>query len=124
MNKVVHFEVPADDIDRAKKFYQDVFEWQTQDMPEMDYVLAMTVPTDENQMPTEPGAINGGIAKRSGIVKQPSFSMDVEDIDAALKKIVAAGGTVVREKTSVGPMGFIAYFNDTEGNLLSLWQNA
>lgn len=124
MNSVVHFEVPADDLERAKKFYQSTFGWQLQDMPEMDYVLAETVEMGDDNLPKKPGAINGGLADRSGIIKHPSFSIDVEDIDTALEKIKASGGTVAREKMSVGPMGFNAYFTDTEGNLISLWQSA
>ena len=122
MNKVVHFEIPADDLARAKEFYGSTFGWQLKDEPEMDYVMAITVKTGDKG-PEEPGAINGGIPNRNGIVKVPSFAIDVDDIDEALEKIKAAGGEVVREKTSVGEMGSIAYFKDTEGNLLSLWQN-
>ncbi|HUD20699.1 MAG TPA: VOC family protein [Candidatus Saccharimonadales bacterium] len=124
MNKVVHFEIPADDLERAKKFYGSTFGWQLKDEPEMDYVIARTVEADDKGVPKEPGAINGGMAKRDGIVKVPSFAIDVSDIDEVLETIKAAGGEVVREKTSVGEMGSIAYFKDTEGNLLSLWQNA
>lgn len=126
MNKVVHFEIPADDLNRAKKFYADVFGWQTQDMPQMGYVLATTVPVDEKtMMPKESGAINGGMFKRSDnpMVMAPSFAIDVPDIDEAIKKIKSEGGMVLQEKNPIGEMGYIAYFKDTEGNVLSLWQS-
>ena len=124
MDKVVHFEIPADDMERAKKFYTDSFGWQLQDMPEMNYVIARTAETDEKFMIKEPGAINGGMLKRNDIVRTPSFSIDVKNLDEAVERIRVSGGTIIKEKTAVGVMGFIAYFKDTEGNILSLWQNA
>ncbi len=124
MDKVVHFEVPAEDLARAKKFYQETFGWQLQDMPDMNYILARTVETDDKWMPKEVGAINGGMMKRNDIVTGPSFSINVKNIDEAMAKVKAAGGSVIKDKTSVGSMGFVAYFKDTEGNVLSLWQNA
>lgn len=124
MNKVVHFEIPTDDLTRAKKFYQETFGWQLQDVPDMSYTIVRTTETDEKWMPKEPGAINGGMLKRSDTVPVPSFAIDVKNLDEAIKKVKKAGGVIIKGKTSVGPMGFIAYFKDTEGNVLSLWQNA
>lgn len=124
MNKVVHFEIPADDLSRAKKFYQDTFGWQLQDVPDMSYTMVRTTETDEKWMPKEPGAINGGMLKRNDAVPVPSFAIDVGNLDEAIEKVKKAGGVIIKGKTSVGPMGFIAYFKDSEGNILSLWQNA
>jgi len=126
MNKVVHFEIPADDLGRAKKFYQNTFGWQMQDMPEMEYVIAMTTETtgDNMMMPKEPGAINGGMGKRGDMLMHPSFAISVDNIDEAMQKVKKMGGTLLGKKTEVGKMGFMAYFKDTEGNVLSLWQNA
>lgn len=118
----MHFEIPMDDKARAMKFYKSAFGWNLVDMPEMDYVMAHTMEMDEQRMPKEAGAINGGLAMRKGVFQTVSFAIDVEDIDAAALKVVAEGGTIVKEKTPVGDMGFIVYFKDTEGNLLSLWQ--
>lgn len=115
MDKVVHFELPVDNPDRAKKFYKETFGWDTKDMPEMKYITAKT---------TEDGAgINGGMFRREdGFVNVPSFSILVEDIDEAIKKIKNAGGLILKEKMDVGDMGIMAYFKDTEGNILSVWQ--
>ena len=124
MNSVVHFEIPADDLDRAKKFYNQVFGWQLQDIPDMGYVIVMTTLTNENQMPQAPGAINGGMMKRSDKVKSPVITIDVPNIDEHLKKIEEAGGKVVVPKMAVGDMGFSAYIADTEGNVIGVWQNA
>jgi uncharacterized protein len=123
MNSVIHFELPADLPDRAKKFYQGVFEWSVRDFPEMNYSIFTTTEVDEKQMPLKPGAINGGLAKRGQSVTVPSFAISVPNIDAFLPKIIAAGGKVLQKKMAVGTMGFMAYFSDTEGNVLSLWQN-
>ncbi len=123
MNSVVHFEVPVDDLDRAKKFYSQVFGWQLQDIPDMGYVIVRTTPTDENQMPQTPGAINGGMMKRSDKVKGPVITIDVPNIDEYLKTIEEAGGKVVTPKIAVGDMGFSAYVQDTEGNVIGVWQS-
>ena len=64
MNKIVHFEIPFDDKEKAMKFYKDIFGWELNDMPEMNYVIAHTVKVDKKFMPKESGAINGGMYKR------------------------------------------------------------
>ena len=124
MRSVVHFEIPADDVARAKEFYRSVFDWQVQDMPDMDYTIVRTTDVDENQMPTTPGAINGGLMRRSQDTPGPVLTVDVESIDQALKQVQASGGRVVRERTEIPGMGAYAYFTDPEGNTLGLWENA
>lgn len=122
--KVVHFEIPADDVTRAEAFYRTVFGWQTSSMPGMGYTLVTTTPVGENGMPAEPGAINGGMFKRIDAVPGPVVVMEVDDIDASLGLIEANGGTTVRPRQPVGDMGWAAYFKDPEGNILGMWQNA
>jgi predicted enzyme related to lactoylglutathione lyase len=122
MRSVVHFEIPADDVARAKEFYRSAFDWQLQDMPDMDYTIVRTTDVDENQMPTTPGAINGGLMRRSQDTPAPVLTIDVESIDQALKQVQAAGGRVVRERTEIPGMGAYAYFTDPEGNTLGLWE--
>jgi uncharacterized protein len=124
MRKVVHFEIPADDVDRAKEFYRSIFGWQLQDMPEMNYTIVQTTAVNEQQMPTEPGAINGGLMRRTDETPSPVLTIDVESIDQALKQVEANGGSVVRPRTEIPGMGAFAYFQDTEGNTLGLWENA
>ena len=119
----MHFEIPADDESRARDFYTSAFGWEFQVMPEMEYSLAMTTPMDQEGRPTVPGSINGGLFKR-GELTAPVITVDVEDIDAALEKIAALGGTVHRAKMEVPGMGWNAYFTDSEGNIVGLWQNA
>jgi uncharacterized protein len=120
--KVVHFELPADDVKRATTFYQKTFEWQIQPMPEMEYTMLGTAPSDAQGMPTEPGAINGGMGKRGPMLKTPVITLMVDSIDAAAKLIVKNGGKIVRGKEAIGPMGFTAYFTDPEGNVVGLFQ--
>ncbi len=124
--KVVHFEIPYDDGDRAGSFYRDVFGWQVMAVPEMEYVMVMTGPTDPETGASEPGFINGGMFERSDefAAKSPTVVIDVPSIEESLRSIEAAGGKTVGEKMAVGDMGFAAYFTDPEGNIMGLWENA
>jgi predicted enzyme related to lactoylglutathione lyase len=122
MDKVVHFEIPADDLERAKKFYKSIFGWKMDTMEGMEYILIGTMPVDENGMPKEPGAINGGMMKRQRPLTSPIITINVQNIDDALKNVKKMGGEVVRGKMPVADMGFAAYFKDTEGNIIGLWQ--
>lgn len=122
--RVVHFEVPFDDADRARRFYREVFDWQIQPVPEMRYNMVSTGPVSAEGMPSEPGYIGGGMMQREAPVNHPVITLQVEDIDAALLAIKQHGGTPVGEKMAIGEMGFAAYFRDSEDNLLGLWQTA
>ncbi|VVB94257.1 Glyoxalase/Bleomycin resistance protein/Dioxygenase superfamily protein [uncultured archaeon] len=122
MDKAVHFEIPADDLERAQKFYKSVFGWKMEQFPEMEYIMIRTTPVDEKHMPVEPGAINGGMMKRQRPITAPVITIAVQDMEAAMKNIKKAGGETVRGKMQVGEMGYAAYFKDTEGNIIGLWQ--
>jgi uncharacterized protein len=124
MNKVIHFEVPFDDAERAKRFYKTMFDWDLQDMPEMNYIIARSGPTDETYMPKEPGFINGGMYQRDGqSSKSPVLVIGVDSLDEHIKKIEKAGGAIVLPKRQVGDMGLYAQVKDTEGNIIGLWEN-
>jgi hypothetical protein len=122
--RVVHFEVPFDDADRARDFYKEVFGWQIQPMPEMNYNMVSTGPTSDQGMPSEPGFIGGGMMQRQAPVNSPVLTLEVDDIEATINAIEKHGGAAVGEKMAVGDMGFAAYFSDSEGNLMGLWQSA
>ena len=122
MNKVVHFEIPFDNKTRATKFYAETFGWELMDMPEMSYVVARTAAVDDKQMPKEPGAINGGLLQRPKEAPTPTLYIDVPSIDAALKKVQAAGGKVVTPNTPIPGMGAYARVTDSEGNVIGLYQ--
>ena len=121
MAKVVHFEIPFDDKARAMKFYADALDWQLQDMPEMNYVMALTTPIGPDQMPKDPGAINGGLTQRPKEAPAPVIYVDVPSIDDAIEKIQASGGKVVTPKTPIPGMGAYARISDTEGNVVGLF---
>ena len=123
MDKVVHFEIPADDLERAKKFYKTIFGWKMDTVEGMEYILIETTPVDENHMPEEPGAINGGMMKRQRPLTSPIITINVQNIDDALINVKKMGGEVVKGKMPVADMGNVAYFKDTEGNIIGLWQN-
>ena len=123
MRKVVHFEIPADDEARAREFYRDVFGWEINELPEMQYTTLMTTSVDEQtRQPLEPGAINGGLMKRSDDTPAPVITVEVESIDDALKQIEASGGRTVTGRTEIPNMGAFGYFKDPEGNVLGLWE--
>ncbi len=116
MPRVVHFEITADDTGRAKSFYEGVFGWtsQTWDGPQ-PYIMM-------NTGPKEAPGINGGLMKR-----QPGFPpfvnvIDVPDCDEYTAKIQAAGGKVVKPKSGVPHVGWVAYCSDTEGNVFGIIQ--
>lgn len=128
MDKVQHFEIPADDIARARKFYEGTFGWNTAEWPmpggEM-YIGLRTGPVNEKMMPAEPGYIGGGMFKRKADlpVSSPTIAITVDDINASLEKIKSAGGKILGEVQTVGDMGLYAYAQDTEGNVIGIWQN-
>jgi predicted enzyme related to lactoylglutathione lyase len=124
MDKVVHFEIPVDDLERAKGFYSSVFGWQLQTMPDMDdYTIAMTTDVDQQtQSPTQPGAINGALMKRSADAPAPVLTVQVDSVDTALKQIEAEGGSMLRPRTEIPGMGAFGYFRDPEGNVVGLWE--
>jgi predicted enzyme related to lactoylglutathione lyase len=121
--RVVHFEIPFDDGDRARAFYATAFGWQVMPIPEMGYTIVMSGPSGD-QGPTEPGFINGGMMQRSEQFRGPNVVIDVANLEDALAAVNAAGGSTVAERQAVGDMGSVAYFRDTEGNLVGLWETA
>jgi uncharacterized protein len=124
MAKVVHFEIPFDDKQRAMRFYREILGWQLTEMPQMDYVMAQTVAVDDKQMPKEAGAINGGLLQRPKEAPATMVYLDVPSVDDALKKVQTSGGAVVTPKTPIPGMGAFARIKDTEGNVVGLFQSA
>jgi predicted enzyme related to lactoylglutathione lyase len=123
MDSVVHFEIPADDMARAEKFYEKTFRWKINSIPQMGYTIVHTSETDEKtRMVKNPGAINGGMLKRQKPITSPVITINVADIQKACKDVAKNGGSVLRDPEKVGDMGIAAYFKDSEGNVLGLWQ--
>ncbi len=123
MDSVVHFEMPYEKRERMAKFYETAFGWQMQMFGEEmgNYVLATTTESDEKG-PKNPGAINGGFFPKQPEAQYPSMVVAVDDIKASMKKVTAAGGTLLGEPTEIPGVGQYVSFVDTEGNRLSMLQ--
>ena len=117
MSRVVHFEITADDPERAVQFYTQVFGWQVHkwDGPQ-DYWLATTGATDA------PG-IDGAIMRRDPGMPEVVNTLDVTSVDDAVAKIAAHGGSVVAPKMAIPGIGYFAYCKDTEGNTFGVMQS-
>jgi hypothetical protein len=115
MPRVIHFEINADDPERAVKFHKKVFDWKIKKWEgPVDYWL---VTTGEDKVP----GINGAIMQRMGRGTTCN-TIDVPSVDKFLKKIVEAGGKVVQKKTAVPGVGYMAYCADTEGNIFGIME--
>lgn len=136
MNRVVHFEIHADDLERAKKFYGDSFGWTFQQMGGEygDYVVIVTGPGPDEMakgVKMEDLGINGGMMKRRGPrpaadapVNGYSCIIAVANLDESIKKVEAAGATLALAKMTVPNVGDLAYYHDTEGNIFGILEPA
>jgi predicted enzyme related to lactoylglutathione lyase len=125
-NRVVHFEIHAENPERAIAFYKAVFGW---DFPvwlsgPVKYWGVITAGQDSR----DPG-INGGLLVRKGSSPEEGQALNayvctiqVENIDDTIKKIESAGGKVALSKHALAGMAWQAYFKDTEGNLFGIHQ--
>lgn len=126
MNPVVHFELPANDQKKLAEFYSKAFGWNIQrlgaDMG--DYVVVQTAATDDKGMIRAPGSINGGIYKKAPDMPNPAPSVviAVDDINAHMKIVKEAGGTMLSEPMDIPGVGKYAPFKDPDGNMLSMLQ--
>ncbi len=116
MPRVIHFELPADDPDRAVGFYQKSLGWKIEkwDGPE-DYWLVSTGDTAQE-------GINGAITRRSAFPVLVN-TVGVDDVDEYVRRVVEAGGEVAMPKMAVPGVGYLAYCKDTEGNLFGIMQS-
>ncbi len=136
LNPVVHFEMGYNDKARMVKFYETTFGWKTQPMgPDMgNYVVAHTAETDENGMVLTKGAINGGFYQKTDdpVSQAPSVVISVDDVQAAMKDVQAAGGKILggmnekgehtMEPQMIPGVGLWISAMDTEGNRFSILQ--
>jgi len=108
-----HAEIAAEDVERAKTFYAEVFGWTFQEIPEMGYTIFQS----------GKGGIGGGLMKREAHTPpHPVNYMQCDNIDATIERVTNNGGKIVAPKMAVGDVGWVAHATDTEGNLLGLWQ--
>ena len=115
MPRVIHFEIPANNTERAVNFYRKAFGWKIENYGNMDYWL---VSTGEDK---EPG-INGAIAEKDQTHPTTINTVSVQSYDEALKKIKEAGGEILTPKMTVPAVGYMAYCKDTEGNIFGMMQ--
>lgn len=119
---IVHFEIPADDVEKLKKFYTELFGWKIEKSPgPIEYWMIETVPVDEKGMPLRPG-VNGGMYKKESSEFETVNYISVESIDEYIEKIKALGGTIVQPKQEVSNVGWIAIALDPEGNQFAMLQ--
>lgn len=120
-NALKWFEIPVTDMTRAKKFYETIFEisMEQMEMPGMKYAM----------FPFDPmkGKIAGGLAESPmhtpGTTGSLIYLNANPDLQQVLNRIESAGGKITMPKTSIGQNGFMAFFIDTEGNIMGLHSN-
>ena len=118
MPTVVHFDIAADDPERAKQFYEGLFGWKMEKPPGMtDYYLVET----EN-LNGERG-VGGGLGKRGEPGQRITSYFGVSSVDEYCVRIEKLGGKVLRPKMTVPGWGYLAVCIDTEGNMFGLWQD-
>lgn len=115
MPRPIHFELPVEDQARAAAFYEKVFGWDIQQWEGAPYWLATTGPDTE-------AGINGALGEKSEDFAVPVFVIEVPDIEASMAAVAEAGATVVLPKSPIPGVGYSAYFADTEGNRMGLFE--
>jgi predicted enzyme related to lactoylglutathione lyase len=124
MDGVNLFNIPVDNMERAKEFFSKSFGWDF--FPtgmDGDHHFATTVPTDENGLPKEPGGINGGLVQRGAYEQQvTSIFINVKSIEDTIEKVKTYGGKLALDKVPIADFAYLAQIKDTEGNLISLWE--
>jgi predicted enzyme related to lactoylglutathione lyase len=120
---IVHFEIPADDVEKLRKFYSELFGWKIEKMPgPVEYYGIETVPVDAKGMPERPG-VNGGMMKKQYPDHKPVNYITVESVDEYVKKIEVLGGRVIVPKMEVPGIGWWALALDPEGNQFAILQS-
>lgn len=121
-SRVIHFEIQADNIERAKSFYEKCFDWKVEkwmsaDQGGMDYWGLITGPDGT------PG-INGGMYKRPAENQIHTYdcTLQVDDLESAMAAVLANGGKITSDKMEIPGVGWFAGALDTEGNKLGLMQ--
>ena len=112
-NPVVHFEICAKDLAKAREFYGKLFDWELKHEEEMNYTL---VEVGE-------GSIGGGImqAEEGKFPPYVTFYIQVDDLEASVRKAEELGARIIVPPTPIPNMGRFAMFNDPDGNMIGLW---
>ena len=114
----MHIEIPADDVERAKRFYGELFGWTFEAMPGWETYPMFTPPSGEQ-------GLGGAIGKRGEMApEQVRDYIGVDSIDDALPRVTELGGMVKEQKAEVQGIGWYAVITDSEGNEFGLWERA
>ena len=117
MTTIVHFDIPAENIKRAKNFYEKLFDWKIEPVPgPMEYYNITTKDEKGNE------GIAGGIVQRELPEQKITNFIGVSSINEYIKKIENLGGKILMPKTTIPGFGYLATFIDTEGNTLGIWE--
>ncbi|MGI0090445.1 MAG: VOC family protein [Nitrososphaerales archaeon] len=116
-NRIVHFEIPVNDVERMSKFYSDLFGWKINKQPMSGMVYWMIETTGR-----EMSDLGGGMYVKQGETDRPRFFIHVEDIDGHTERFRQAGGNVVAKKQEIPGFGYSVLGVDPEGNMLGLFQ--
>src|SRR3954447_26838860 len=124
---IVHFEIPADQPERAATFYREMFGWDIKQYEGsvaggMEYWMVRTVPTDGQGHPTGSG-VNCALMLWISPGQPLVHYISVEIVDEAVGRAERLGAKVLMGKTPVPGMGWFAQLNDTEGNLFAVWES-
>lgn len=115
---VVHFEVIGKDAKKLQNFYGKLFDWQFQNMPEMNYGMVETHPNGDKP---GKGSIDGGVGEgQAGVPNYVTFYVQVPDLQATLKKVESMGGKTVMPVTEIPNVVTFALFQDPEGNTVGI----
>src|SRR4030042_1142184 len=106
-NTIIHFEIPATDVEKLKRFYAGLFGWKIAKYPgPMEYWMIQTVPVDEKGMLLRPG-VNGGMYKKQQAEQKPVNYISVDSIDESIEKVTKLGGKIISPKQEVPTVGWI-----------------
>jgi predicted enzyme related to lactoylglutathione lyase len=120
MPTIVHFEIPADDIERAVKFYSGLFGWEIKQVHELDYWM---ISTGGDEGGKGGKAVGGGILKRQDPAQRAINYIGVSSVDDYITKVRELGGSIAVPKKAVPGWGYFAVCLDMEGNAFGLWED-
>jgi len=119
---IVHFEIPADDIERLRRFYTQLLGWKFKKMSgQGEYWNIETVPVDEKGKPVRPG-INGSMIKKVSPEHKPVNYIAVDSVDECCRKIKELGGNIIDPKQEIPGIGWWALLSDPEGNEFGIFE--
>lgn len=116
MSTIIHFDISADDLQRARNFYEKLFGWNFTKFPDspQEYFLIETTSASGDK------GITGGMAKREKAYQKITNFIQVDSIDKSMADVVKLGGQIMEPKTAIPTIGFIAGCKDTEDNIFGL----